>query len=890
MWRAPLAPLAIGLTIGIAIDHHYGVSFIAAALLLAVATALMAFKKTRLACPSLLLTLAAMATGAIWHATQHIDIVPDDLARYVPHERILARLEGRVATEPRMTDKHHLPFHRWRFAPEKTVFLLDVTRIELGDGYHETQGRVSVSISEAVLDLQPGDRVNMLGWFYGYSKPKNPGAYDWSAQRKRQGIVAGLSVKRREAIQHLTQVSATPTSWISQLRDYSRHMLTSDLSSEASEHAGLLQAMILGQRSAVDRRLNDIFVRSGCIHFLAVSGIHVGIVMLLIRFVLQPFPFLFDKRYWIMGVGIIVYVILAEPRPSILRAATMGLLFCTARLIGRRRGLINAIAAAAVLLLAIDAESLFDVGFQLSFAAVCGIAIIAPAILSHIHDISHWIRLTITRTSEEDDAAIKALLSVSPPTRLRQLLRQSGRWLAGGLAVSLSCWLIALPIVVLHFHRVPTWGALNSLLVLPIVTLVMGLGFTKMILLLIAPWLSPPISHLLNSSESFLIYVVDHLAALPASVVYVAMPSAITITLYYALLFAISWLAYRRKQLFQNAKIATFEKRVTPNNDQTNVNTLQQYGELISQPTGEESATQDAVTSYVGVAKYSLLVVAIAALLLASLLPWSQWTNSPHPLRVTFLSVGAGSTTVMELPDGQTWLYDAGTSSHYDLARGTLLPYLSARGISRIDRIILSHPNLDHYSALPSLLDSINCGPVVVNRFFQTIASRNGAGRELLKKWQSRNHPIETQLTETLAHLPASMELEQVWPTPESPASLSANDSSTVLKLTLAGHSILLTGDIENIALRALATTDNLHADVLALPHHGDVEPSTRAFLDAVSANFLIRSTHQRHKETKNGLWQLVDQNEVFSTAEVGAVTVIISESGIHISSHLPEK
>ncbi len=894
MRRVPLAPMAIGLIIGIVLDHRYDIPLPAPVIALVLATALIIYRRTRLTCPSFIITFAALATGALCHSIQHTDAVRYDLARYVSAERILVRLEGRVVAEPRIADKIHLPFSRWRYAPEKTSFLLEVTRIELGDGYHETQGRVSVSISEAVLDLQSGDRVRLLGWFYGYSKPRNPGSFDWAAQRKRQGVVAGLSVKRREAIQHLPEDSVEPASWIAQLRDYSRHMLTSDLSSGSSEHAGLLQAMILGHRSAVDRRLNEIFVRAGCIHFLAVSGIHVGIVMLLIRLAIQPIPFLFNKRYWIMGLGIIVYVVLAEPRPSILRAATMGILFCAARLLGRQRGLINAIAAAAVLLLTIDAESLFDVGFQLSFAAVFGIAIISPVLLHHIRTIAHWIRLTITRTSIEEDAAIKAQLNVSPPSWSRRLWRQSGYWLAGGLAVSLSCWLIALPIVVLHFQRVPTWGAINSLIVLPIVTLVMGLGFAKMLLLLVAPWLAWPIGFLLLTSESILIYVVDQLATLPGSVVYVAMPSTITIVLYYMLLMALSWLGYIRKSqaqiLLASDAMAMSGKRVTPNNDRTDNTTLQQYGDFIADPNGLEPSSQKIVAGRKSISQVSLLVIALAAVFVASLLPWSKWTTTSPNLRVTFLSVGAGSATVIEMPDGQTWIYDAGTSSNYDLARSTLLPYLSSRGISHIDRIILSHPNLDHYSALPSLLDTIDCGPVVVNRFFQNLASQNGAGRELLETLNSYHHPIETSLAQTFSHLPAAVQLEQVWPTPESPASLSANDTSTVLKLTFAGCSLLLTGDIENNALRKLARLDDIQADVLALPHHGDVEPSTRAFLEAVRAKSFIRSSHQRSKNTKNGLMQLVNQDQMYNTAEVGAVTVVMNEYGIQIISHLPKK
>ncbi len=823
------------------------------------------------------MTLAALATGAFVHALQHTDVASDNLTRFVPENRILARLEGRIATEPRIVEKDHLPFHRWRFRPAKTVFVLDVDRIELGDGYHETQGRVRVTVNEAVLDLQQGDRVRLLGWFYSFSAPHNPGSYNWTAHRRRQGIVAGLSVKQREAVQHIPTSADEQFSWTMRLRDYARRMLTSDLESSATEQAGLLQAMILGQRSALDRRLNDIFVRAGCIHFLAVSGIHVAIVMLLIRMVVQPIPFLFRKRYWIMGLGIIVYVIVAEPRPSILRAATMGLLFCVARLLGRRRGFINAIAAAAVLLLAIDTDSLYDVGFQLSFTAVCGIALLAPSIHHYIHDFVRWCKRRFTGATDDSIAAMEALhptYHLAWPKRLWMLL---GRWFVAGLAVSLSCWLIALPIVALHFQRVPMWGALNSLLVLPIVTLVMGMGFAKMALMVIVPWLVPTVSFLLTTSESLLIYVVDHLSHLPGSIKYVAMPSMLTIVLYYVWLIVLSWVGFTKRKTANRHTYDEPALHIVDTNDANEV-------------TEHKIQSQENISLRAGTGKGNAVIVITTALLLASLLPWSQWMTSTRSLRVTFLSVGAGSTTVIELPDGQTWLYDAGTSSHYNLAQSTLLPYLSSRGIRRIDRIILSHPNLDHYSAIPGLIDTIDCGPIVVNRLFRDLANRSSAGRELLRLLRLRQHPIETGMVKSLEALPVSMHLEQLWPTPHSPDTVSANNSSTVLRLTFAEKSLLLTGDIENVALSDLSRRDDLHATVLVLPHHGDVEPSTRAFLQSVGAEVLIRSSYQRSEDTKNGLLQLVGRQRMFNTAEQGAVTVEIDASGVHITSQLSEK
>ena len=114
---------------------------------------------------------------------------------------------------------------------------------------------------------------------------------------------------------------------------------------------------------------------------------------------------------------------------------------------------------------------------------------------------------------------------------------------------------------------------------------------------------------------------------------------------------------------------------------------------------------------------------------------------------------------------------------------------------------------------------------------------------------------------------------------------LSPNDSSTVLRLSYAGRSILLTGDIEERTQRALLERGNLSADVLVLPHHGSVRPSSRAFVEAVAPRVLIRSSHERMDETFSGLQYVVGEIPMFNTADVGAVQVVIDDEGLRVSS-----
>ena len=130
--------------------------------------------------------------------------------------------------------------------------------------------------------------------------------------------------------------------------------------------------------------------------------------------------------------------------------------------------------------------------------------------------------------------------------------------------------------------------------------------------------------------------------------------------------------------------------------------------------------------------------------------------------------------------------------------------------------------------------------------------------------------------------------IECLWPPADLDPNVAANDTSTVLRIHYAGHSILLTGDIEAYAQRQLLERGHLEADVLMLPHHGSVESTTEAFIRAVNPSVVIRSSHQRMSDTNNGLSQTVGHAlgdvPLLNTADHGAITVEVDESGVHIS------
>jgi competence protein ComEC len=291
---------------------------------------------------------------------------------------------------------------------------------------------------------------------------------------------------------------------------------------------------------------------------------------------------------------------------------------------------------------------------------------------------------------------------------------------------------------------------------------------------------------------------------------------------------------------------------------------------------------------------HRLLWVGAVAFLAASA-AWA-WTGRNVPLRVTILNVGAGSATAIEFPNGQTWLYDVGSLTRPAAGRSVVVPYLEYRGIRRIDRVILSHANTDHYNGLLDVLGEVPAGPVVTNPYFEEHSGPRSASRFLLRVLGQRGQPIE--------HIDAGVQpvelggvtVETLWPPAptamEADAGLAPNDASTVIRLTYAGRSILLTGDIEEQAERALIQRGGLSADVLILPHHGSVEPSSKEFIDAVDPQLVIRSSNEPMARTDNGLEYVVGNRPLYNTADDGAVTIRIDEtgSGIAVATAIPRR
>jgi competence protein ComEC len=190
---------------------------------------------------------------------------------------------------------------------------------------------------------------------------------------------------------------------------------------------------------------------------------------------------------------------------------------------------------------------------------------------------------------------------------------------------------------------------------------------------------------------------------------------------------------------------------------------------------------------------------------------------TPDGLRVTFLAVGHGGCTVLELPDGRVLVYDAGALAGPDVTRRQIAPFLWHRGVRRIDEVFLSHADLDHFNGLPSLLDRFGVGQVTLTPSFA--AKPTPGVREAVAAIERAG--VRTRVVTAGDRLTAGAVTFDVLHPPAVGPDGNENARSLVLLVRHAGHSLLLTGDLEGAGLDRVLGLPPQPVDVLMAPHHG---------------------------------------------------------------------
>lgn len=837
----PLLPAAVGLVVGILVDDGVMVPPVVAAAIGAVAV-LLGLVLPRGWQTVVLNGLAATCLGALLYHNAYRRVPEDHVVHQVSTWPQVARLRGTIVSEPALRTRRTGPFDRWFFDLERTSFILHAESADAGEGFVAVQGRVAVYVRETGLRWQVGDTVEVFGRLYRFSPPENPGGMDWQRHQRLRGIWVGMTVPVEECV----LLDTGDSTWGSRsarqaVQHRVRALLLDDRIGTEYAESTLLEAMILGRRQAIDPRLNAAFRDAGCMHFLAVSGLHVGILALFIWWLAQLLGLSLRSSTALTMAVTVVYALLADPRPPVMRATILTLAFGFSILMRRPRSFMQTMSLAATVILLIQPAALFDVGFQLSFTGVMGIAFVTPALIT----IAGKAGAILVRRSSIQ-GPVKTTRSKSGRAVGWRIAAFLGRWLGLAIAVSLGAWIAGGPIMLAHFDQITPMGWLNSALAAPLVLIILVVGFLAILTGMLWPTPAGYLSDAAGSLSSLLVWWLERLTEWTGGSVYVNQHLA-AVPVWMVVFYFV--------------------------------------------------AVGAAVCASLGRLKWRW-VGALCSGLVAVFLVWLCWPVQRAGMTMAVLAVGRGNAVVIELPDGGAILYDAGTSKSYDIGALTVVPYLRSRGIRSIEAAFVSHPNLDHYSGLPSLVDRAATERIVVSPFFE----RGGSADE--REPSDDESPLETLLSELTfrgRHLDVvrrgspplmfgDVEVEVLWPPDPPPFVLEANDSSLVLRIRYGTRSILLCGDIEQRPQRWLMEHEDLRADVLLLPHHGSTRTTVPEFISAVDAAVVVNSSDTRRDRPgrSTALDGVLAGRDTFNTADDGAIMIHVVDNEVRVTTMRP--
>ncbi len=452
------------------------------------------------------LLLGFMAAGA-WRQAMAITPAPADVSRWIGAGYVTVR--GTAAGDV----YSHAYTHSC---------LLRVERVVLRDGsVLEAQGYVTARLwrQQNVPPPTYGDALEITGRLEPLRGARNPGGFSPDAYFRHHGVFATLISQRVNGWRTLPRLPA-PGDWMNRLAALCRASFQTVMGRLLPPaEAGLLTGIALGVETDIPAPIQEDFTITGTAHILAASGMNVALLAILFGLCCRLLRLSRRASALLTLVVLGFYTLVAGAKPSIVRADMMASLFLLADLLDREGDAPNALAAAALCLLAYDPGNLFDAGFQLSFAIVACALAAMPL----------WESLQRRLLPDARFAA--------PFSGVRLLSAA-----AGGMGLTLVAQIAAMPLTAQHFHMVSPVGLLANALIAPPIALLMGGGLIAWALgLFWMPGAQILSALLLHPLLAYLIGAADACAELPYASLNVASPGWLLIALYYALFALCIW-------------------------------------------------------------------------------------------------------------------------------------------------------------------------------------------------------------------------------------------------------------------------------------------------------------------------------------------------------------
>lgn len=507
--KRPALYAALSISAGILFAKTIPLSIVYPAIIgaLAIVSAFVFSKKNAIAHLCLYLALASLGAA---YFTYHSAIPRDSIFFYASEEPAKAFLRGIVRDDPVMEAGF--------YAHSKRSFIMDVKAVSGGDVWRRACGYAKVISYWDKSDINYGDEIIAEGKLSRPVGLKNPGTFDYSRYMALKGIYAILKVGSQGAIKAIQPASRFSVQGIAyRMRHWARYQIESSFD---KKHAGFLKSIILGDRADLGEGLKEDFIRTGTVHVLAVSGLNVAFIAAISLGILGLLRVPRTAGLFVTTVVLVFYTFITGANPPIIRAVIMFTVFVLGYILQRDSDPVNTLSIAAIAILAMNPNELFDPSFQLSFASVAGVVIFMP-----------W--------------AMKAF--GLDHGRRGSFLQKVRFYLLSGIAVSTAAWVGSAPLTAAYFNIVTPVSLAANLIIVPALSVLTALSFAFLAVTRISADIGHIFAYLIKAFDNTVFFANHIMASMPLAYFRVPAPPVYLCILFYI---TTAFLLVRNKKYF----------------------------------------------------------------------------------------------------------------------------------------------------------------------------------------------------------------------------------------------------------------------------------------------------------------------------------------------------
>jgi competence protein ComEC len=661
------------------------------------------------------------------------------------------------------------------------------------------------SVAPSLHLFRYGERLRFPARLYPPHNFRNPAEFDYTGYLAGNGIVA-LGSTKAETVERLPGFAGGHFElWRTRLR---RGLIERIHLLWKPDEAPLLDAMLIGENSFLGRETLTDFQRTGTYHVLVISGLKVAVLALVMFWLLRRARMSDLTASAITILLTVAYAVLTDVGAPVWRATLMLALYLVARLLYRRKSILNTIGAAALALLIVDPGALLGASFQLSFLCVLVIAGIGTPL--------------VERTTQPLSRALRSLdatgYDAALPPPLAQF-RLDLRMIAGRLqrffgkrfplivlSVTARVLLVGLEFVVIstvlqagfalpmayYFHRATLVSLPANMLAVPLTEVIMVAAIAAV-------------------TASYFSLAVAKVPAMAAGVALQAMNGSVR------------WLGALR---IADTRVPTPQLAVI----------LLSAGALVLAMILSRRNRLLVAAGWVALAVSTFWICAVP----------------PHPqfrdgvLELTAIDVGQGDSILLVSPEGRTLLVDAGgipfwMHSELDIGEDVVSHYLWSRGFHHLDVVALTHAHADHMGGMAAVLANFH-----PRELWLGVDSPSPELQTLLHQAKALNVPVILRKAGDSLEIGGAT-VAVLAPPRNAEAHVSRpNDESLVIKVSYGATSALLEGDAEKKTEKQVAE-ENPRADLLKVAHHGSSTSTIPELLAAVHPRFAVISVGTRN-------------------------------------------